>query len=111
LVGENRQSWYILEAKPSSQRTFDIPTHSVNLTDHLDQFVEDEVEAGRYQDASEVMRAGLNLLEQQRREEHEKLQLDQGLGIELKDEQELADFMREIGCRAVEKANRHSRDV
>ena len=36
-----------------------MPTRNVNLTDHYDQFVEGQVSAGRYQNASEVMRAGL----------------------------------------------------
>ena len=33
-----------------------MPTRNVNLTDHDDQFVESQVSAGRYQNASEVMR-------------------------------------------------------
>ena len=33
-----------------------MPTRNVNLTDHYDQFVESQVSAGRYQNASEVMR-------------------------------------------------------
>jgi antitoxin ParD1/3/4 len=98
-------------------------TRNIHLTEHFDQFVEDEVNAGRYQDASEVMRAGLNLLEQQRREEHEKLellrslaaegfrQIDQGLGIELKDDQELADFIEQIDRRVVTKARQRSQET
>jgi antitoxin ParD1/3/4 len=37
-------------------------TRNVNLTDTLDAFVEERVRSGDYQNASEVMRAGLRLL-------------------------------------------------
>jgi antitoxin ParD1/3/4 len=108
--------------RPSRFREFHMPTRNVNLTDHFDQFVEKEIGAGRYRNASEVMRAGLRLLEQQKREEREKLkllrslaaegfkQLDQGLGIELKDEREIRSFMGKIGRGAAKKAKRHSRN-
>ncbi|WP_233859956.1 type II toxin-antitoxin system ParD family antitoxin [Paraburkholderia sp. HD33-4] len=38
---------------------------SVSLTEHLDLFVKSELTAGRYRTASEVVRAGLRLLEEQ----------------------------------------------
>lgn len=38
---------------------------SVSLTEHLDLFVKSELAAGRYRTASEVVRAGLRLLEEQ----------------------------------------------
>ena len=37
-------------------------TRNVSLTETLDRFVEDRVASGAYQNASEVMRAGLRLL-------------------------------------------------
>lgn len=40
-------------------------TRNISLTDRLDQFVEERVESGAYQNASEVVRAGLRLLLEQ----------------------------------------------
>ena len=40
-----------------------MPTRNVVLTDHQAAFVEQLVESGRYQNASEVLREGLRLIE------------------------------------------------
>lgn len=40
-----------------------MPTRNVNLTDELDRFVLAEVATGRYENASEVIRAALRVLE------------------------------------------------
>jgi antitoxin ParD1/3/4 len=45
-----------------------MPTRNVNLTDELDRFVASKIEAGRYENASEVMRAGLRTLEREEQE-------------------------------------------
>jgi antitoxin ParD1/3/4 len=37
---------------------------SINLGDHFEKFVHERVAQGRYQNASEVVRAGLRLLEE-----------------------------------------------
>lgn len=42
-----------------------MPTRNVVLSDPQDALILDLVEAGRYQNASEVIRAGLRLLEEQ----------------------------------------------
>ena len=41
---------------------------SVNLNDHFDTFIEQQIEQGRYTSASEVVRAGLRLLEEREAE-------------------------------------------
>ena len=49
-------------------------TRNVVLTDHLEQVVNDLVGSGRYQNASEVLREGLRLLEKREVEESAKLE-------------------------------------
>ena len=43
-------------------------TRNVVLTDHQSAFIDETVSSGQYQNASEVMRAGVRLLEQQTEE-------------------------------------------
>lgn len=42
-----------------------MPTRNVNLTEELDRFVLGKVETGRYENASEVVRAALRALERE----------------------------------------------
>jgi antitoxin ParD1/3/4 len=92
-----------------------MPTRNINLTERYDQFVETLVTSGRFSNASEVMRAGLRLLEGQAHEEDEKLtllrslaseglgELDQGQGIVMDGEQELTEFIGSLGRRAADE--------
>jgi len=50
-----------------------MPTRNVVLTDHQTALIERLVEAGRYQNASEVLREGLRLLEQRDAEDRARL--------------------------------------
>jgi antitoxin ParD1/3/4 len=50
-----------------------MPTRNVNLTDALDSFVLAKVESGRYENASEVVRAALRTLEREERRFEAKL--------------------------------------
>lgn len=50
-----------------------MPTRNVNLTEELDRFVARGVRSGRYENASEVMRAALRALEREEREYRAKL--------------------------------------
>ena len=52
-----------------------MPTRNVNLTDELDRFVAAKIENGRYDNASEVVRAALRTLEREEREYEAKLSL------------------------------------
>jgi antitoxin ParD1/3/4 len=49
-------------------------TRNVNLTDAFNRFIDEQIEGGRFADASEVVRAGLALLQRQEQEEALKLQ-------------------------------------
>ncbi len=50
-----------------------MPTRNVNLTDEPDFFVAYQVKSGRYENASEVVRAGLRILERLERQYEAKL--------------------------------------
>jgi antitoxin ParD1/3/4 len=50
-----------------------MPTRNINLTVELDQFIATKVKSGRYENASEVVRAGLRTLE--REDQQYKLKL------------------------------------
>lgn len=51
-----------------------MPTRNVVLTDHQSQFIERLVAAGRYQNASEVLREGLRLIEDREAENAARLE-------------------------------------
>ena len=51
-----------------------MPTRNVVITDHQAKLVEQLVESGRYQNASEVLRDGLRLCEQRETDHATKLQ-------------------------------------
>jgi antitoxin ParD1/3/4 len=50
-----------------------MPTRNVNLTEELDRFVAAKIASGRFENASEVVRAGLRALEQEERLHEAKL--------------------------------------
>jgi len=50
-----------------------MPTRNVNLTNELDRFVSKKVKTGRYENASEVVRAGLRTLEREEQQYEAKL--------------------------------------
>jgi len=52
-----------------------MPTRNVVLTEQQAKLVEDLVGSGRYQNASEVLREGLRLVQQREAEDSAKLQL------------------------------------
>jgi antitoxin ParD1/3/4 len=64
---DNRVEILVIERLPS------MPTRNVNLTDELDRFVAKKVKTGRYENASEVVRAGLRTLEREEQQSEAKL--------------------------------------
>src|SRR5882762_5025776 len=85
-----------------------MPTRNVNLTDHLDRFIEVGITSGRFSNASEVVREGLRLLEQREQEDKAKLEwlraaakegfdaADRGDYVTLNSEEELDAFLGQI---------------
>jgi antitoxin ParD1/3/4 len=51
-----------------------MPTRNVNLTEELDRFVVTKVKSGRYENASEVIRAALRTLEREEQQYEAKLE-------------------------------------
>jgi putative addiction module CopG family antidote len=98
-------------------------THQIELPSGLDRFVEEQLEEGSFRDTTEIVAAGLRLLEQQRQEDKKKLallqslaakgfdQIDQGQGIEINGSQELADYLDGINRRAAAIAERRLNEV
>jgi antitoxin ParD1/3/4 len=86
-----------------------MPTRNVNLTDHFDRFIEAGITSGRFSNASEVVREGLRLLEQREQEDQAKLEwlraaaqegfdaIDRGDYVTLRSDQDIADFIRQVG--------------
>jgi antitoxin ParD1/3/4 len=89
-----------------------MPTRNVNLTEHFDRFIEAGVTSGRFSNASEVVREGLQLLEQREREDEAKLewlraaakegfdQLDRGEGIKFESMDDFDGYLDRIGGEA-----------
>lgn len=85
-----------------------MPTRNINLTEHLDHFVERQVASGRYSNASEIVRDALRLLEEQVQERKAKLkafrqaamqgfdEIDQGKGTVLKGKKAIHHFFTDI---------------
>lgn len=55
-----------------------MPTRNINLTPELDRFVATKIKSGRYENASEVVRAGLRTLEREEKKRQEKEKTRQG---------------------------------
>lgn len=93
-----------------------VATRNVVLTEHLQELVESLVASGRYQNASEVLREGLRLLERRETEESAKIaalrhaadegweDLASGRYEDLADD-DLDDFIGQLGIRAATRAH------
>ncbi len=92
-----------------------MPTRNVVLSDHQHALVESLVQTGRYQNASEVLREGLRLIEERERMTQARLDAlmqasrqgwsDVGAGryTDVADDQ-LGDFIGQLGRRAAKLA-------
>lgn len=92
-----------------------MPTRNVVLSEHQHDFVETLVQSGRYQNASEVLREGLRLIEQRERLETAKLNalrdasgkgwadIAAGRFTDVADDQ-LEDFIGKLGAEAASRA-------
>lgn len=92
-----------------------MPTRNVVLSEHQQQLVESLVQSGRYQNASEVLRDGLRLIEERERLERAKLSalkqaarqgwadVAAGRYADVADDQ-LEDFVGQLGRRAAHTA-------
>jgi antitoxin ParD1/3/4 len=81
-----------------------MPTRNVSLTEELDRFIVSRVETGRYENASEVVRAGLRALEMDEQEHEEKMAwlrqaLDEGLASGVARGDVFARVRRKVGLR------------
>lgn len=93
-----------------------MPTRNVVLSEHQQQMVETLVQSGRYQNASEVLREGLRLIDERERLEGAKLKalkqaaregwadVSAGRYADVADDQ-LEDFVGQLGRRAAQPAN------
>ena len=87
-----------------------MPTQNVNLSPQQSKFIKSRVKQGRFRNASEVVRAGLRLLEQQDKEDRLKLEklrqavkkgfdeLDRGDYVEI-DANQIDAFMDQIDAK------------
>jgi len=91
-----------------------MPTRNVVLSEHQHDFVETLVQSGRYQNASEVLREGLRLIERREQLEETKLKALQkaaktgwadvaaGRYTDVDDDQ-LEDFIGQLGQQAASR--------
>ncbi|MDW6025784.1 type II toxin-antitoxin system ParD family antitoxin [Mesorhizobium sp. BAC0120] len=92
-----------------------MPTRNVVLTDHHEEVIEQLVTSGRYQNASEVLREGLRLVEQREAREEARLaalkeaarigllNIDEGRFQHISDDR-LEEFVAELGRQASARA-------
>lgn len=92
-----------------------MPTRNVVLSDHQHELVDTLVQTGRYQNASEVLREGLRLIEERERIEAAKLKalkqaarqgwsdIAAGRYTDVADDR-LEDFVEQLGRRAAQGA-------
>jgi antitoxin ParD1/3/4 len=91
-----------------------MPTRNVVLTDHQTELIDELVESGRYQNASEVLREGLRLVETREAENAARLDalrqaaragaaaIDRGEFTEFADAKSLARHLDRVAAKAMQ---------
>jgi antitoxin ParD1/3/4 len=91
-----------------------MPTRNVVLTQHHDEIIDQLVKSGRYQNASEVLRDGLRLVEQREAMESAKLaalkeaarigfqEIEEGHFRDI-DDSELEEYIADLGRQASDR--------
>jgi antitoxin ParD1/3/4 len=94
-----------------------MPTRNVVLTEHQEKLIETLVGSGRYQNASEVLREGLRLIEQREAEDSAKLKvlrkaaaagfeaLDRGEFKEFDSIDDLQSYLTDLSDKIISGAN------
>src|SRR5215207_11407569 len=102
--------------EPEQTEGMPVPTRNVVLTERQADLIETLVESGRYQNASEVLRDGLRLVEQREAEDASKLKalrsaarvgvgaLDRGEFKEFGDIEELRAYLNDLSEKIISKA-------
>lgn len=96
-----------------------MPTRNVVLTDHHEEVIDRLVKSGRYQNASEVMREGLRMIERREERETAKLKaLQEAASVGFADFDEgryddvpadrLEDYIGGLGLKAAARARKGS---
>jgi antitoxin ParD1/3/4 len=93
-----------------------MPTRNVVVTEHQADLIEKLVKSGKYQNASEVLREGLRLVETRIKEDAAKLKalrdaidvgiadLDRGDYVEFDDPKKMELYLKELGEAAIAKS-------
>jgi antitoxin ParD1/3/4 len=89
-----------------------MPTRNVNLTPELDDFISAKIESGRYENASEVVRAALRELEREEKEYDLKmaaltLALEEGLASGVAEGDVFEEVLRDIQNGKIPSSHEH----
>ena len=88
-----------------------MPTRNVNLSEYYDRFVAKSVQSGRYQNASEVVRAGLRLLAHEEHVEKAKLKALKRLTVDAFEALDRGEYRSYDGDELSELWARIDRDI
>jgi antitoxin ParD1/3/4 len=102
--------------EPEQAERMPVPTRNVVLTERQADLIETLVESGRYQNASEVLRDGLRLVEQREAEDASKLKalraaarvgvgaLDRGEFRDFRNIEDLQAYLNDLSEKVISKA-------